>query len=113
MRTRFLAIATAAAVAVSGVAAPVTLADEKDVPTAPPRTLVNSENFNKDEFKYKFDLPTAKPQDVILQVGETQDSVMLNWTPLRTFPARPCVSARLARVPRAPRKFPRSQPPPR
>ena len=73
MRTRFLAIATAAAVAVSGAAAPAAFAE------APPRTLVNNESFNKDEFKYKFDLPTAKPQDVILQVGETQDSVRLNW----------------------------------
>ena len=44
-----------------------------------PGIKVDANSFNQDDFKTKFELPTNKPQDVILQVGETQDSVMLNW----------------------------------
>lgn len=77
MRNRFLPIAVAAAVAVSGFTAPTAFAAESDAPL--PGVKIDSTTFNKDDFKYKFDLPTEKPQDVILQVGETQDSVMLNW----------------------------------
>lgn len=76
MRNRFLSVAVAAAVAVSGLTAPVASAASAPYLEG---IKVDSTNFPKDEFKNKFDLPTEKPQDVILQVGETQDSVMLNW----------------------------------
>lgn len=63
MRNRFLAIATAAAVAVSGFSAPAAFAEG-----APylPGVKVDASNFNKDDFKNKFNLPTNAPQDVIL-----------------------------------------------
>lgn len=79
MRNRFVSIAVAAAVAVSGFTAPVAFAAD-DTATQPlPTIKVDSNSTIESEFKTKFTLPTAKPQDVILQVGETQDSVMLNW----------------------------------
>ena len=76
MRNRFLSVAVAAAVAVSGLTAPTAFAA-----SAPylPGVKVDSTTFNQDDFKYKFDLPTTAPQDIILQVGETQDSAMFNW----------------------------------
>lgn len=76
MRTRFLSIAVAASMAVTAFAVPSATAAEK---TPLPGTKISDNNIIQNEFQTKFTLPTDKPQDVILQVGETQDSVMLNW----------------------------------
>lgn len=73
MRNRFLAIATAAAVATTSVLAPSAVSQVQ------PEATAGAPAFNKDAFKYKFDLPTKKPSDVVLNVGETQDSIQLNW----------------------------------
>ena len=69
MRNRFLAIATVAAVATTSVLAP----------SAASQVQPENPVVGKDAFQYKFDLPNREPHDVVLQVGETQDSVRLNW----------------------------------
>lgn len=77
MRTRFLTVSLAAAVAVSGLTVPVASGQEQQ---AAPVELKNVDNaYIKQNFKNPYELPTAKPQDVILQVGASQDSVNLNW----------------------------------
>lgn len=76
MRNRFLSVAVAAAVAVSGCIAPA--ANAASFPFLPG---FDFDNITTDENKVdlEFDASTNKPQDVVLQVGETQDSVMINW----------------------------------
>lgn len=75
MRTRFLTVSVAAAVAVSGLTVPVAHGQEQQQGT--PITATNE--YIQSNYINKFSLPTKKPENVILQAGATESSVMLNW----------------------------------
>ena len=68
MRSRFLAIATATSMAASALVAPAAFAD-----------VDATNDYIAANFKNPFELPTDKPQDVVLQAGATESSVLLNW----------------------------------
>lgn len=78
MRSRFVPISIAAAVAASALIAPPSLAQES---YGQPITRNVTEQVTKDRsiFNNPFALPSKQPQDVVLQVAATQDSVNLNW----------------------------------
>lgn len=77
MNSRFLPIAIAASAAVSGLVAPTAFAQDAKEPQPVIENIDNE--YIAENFINPFTLPTAQPQDVVLQVGSSQDSVMLNW----------------------------------
>lgn len=74
MRTRLAPITIAAAVAASALVVPSANAAVNEITAT--NELLSGYNHH---LNGTLTLPTAQPQDVILQVGATQDSVMLNW----------------------------------
>lgn len=74
MRTRFAPITVAAAVAASALLVPSANAETNEISAT--NELLQEYNHHANG---TLTLPTAHPQDVILQAGAKQDSVMLNW----------------------------------
>lgn len=74
MRTRFAPITIAAAVAASALLVPSANAETNKISAT--NELLREYNHHTNG---TLTLPTAQPQDVILQAGAKQDSVMLNW----------------------------------
>ncbi|MCG7254960.1 fibronectin type III domain-containing protein [Corynebacterium hadale] len=69
MRSRSLALATAAAVTVSGILVPAASAEQREV----------TNEYIADNFHSPFTLPEKSPEGVILQVGGNENEAMLNW----------------------------------
>ncbi|CAM3044722.1 hypothetical protein CGOTT_03305 [Corynebacterium gottingense] len=69
MRSRSLALATAAAVTVSGILVPAASAEQREV----------TNEYIADNFHSPFTLPEKTPEGVILQVGGNENEAMLNW----------------------------------
>lgn len=68
MRSRFLAITAASSLVASTLVAPAAFAD-----------VDATNDYIAANFKNPFTLPTNAPQDVVLQAGATESSVLLNW----------------------------------
>lgn len=68
MRSRFLAITAATSLVASTLVAPAAFAD-----------VDATNDYIAANFKNPFTLPTNAPQDVVLQAGATESSVLLNW----------------------------------
>lgn len=69
LRSRALSIATAAAIATTGIFVPAASAEQREV----------SNEYIAEHFNSPFTLPGKAPEGVILQVGGSESEAMLNW----------------------------------